>query len=88
LAEKLPELAAHYRQMADQLTQKLLAELDEMEESGPSPSGLGAGTADAEVVAAQLQSRHRAGIDDALEEAGTPQVRGSAFDKFMMRILP
>nr|CAD2182693.1 unnamed protein product [Meloidogyne enterolobii] len=63
LIQKLPELAAHYRRMADQLTQKLLTELDEIGKGGFDPA----------TVTAVLQDKHRSDIDEGLAETGAPQ---------------
>ncbi|KAL3085028.1 hypothetical protein niasHS_010097 [Heterodera schachtii] len=60
------ELAAHYRQMADELTQKLRNELDEME----------AEEMDSCQMAEQLQRRHRGDIAEGLEcTAASPEMR-------------
>uniref|UniRef100_A0A1I8AZZ5 VWFA domain-containing protein n=1 Tax=Meloidogyne hapla TaxID=6305 RepID=A0A1I8AZZ5_MELHA len=63
LVQKLPELAAHYRRMADQLTQKLLTELDEIGKGGFDPA----------TVTAVLQDKHRNDIDEGLAETGAPK---------------
>lgn len=51
--------------MADELTRKLMTELDEME---PEEA------ADAPRMAAQLQHRHRDAIEGGLQGTGAPQV--------------
>ncbi|KAF7632552.1 VWFA domain-containing protein [Meloidogyne graminicola] len=61
--QKLPELAAHYRRMADQLTQKLLTELDE----------IGKGSYDPATVTAVLQDKHKDDINEGLAETGAPK---------------
>uniref|UniRef100_A0A183CR78 NET domain-containing protein n=1 Tax=Globodera pallida TaxID=36090 RepID=A0A183CR78_GLOPA len=60
----LPELAAHYRQMADELTRKLTKELDEMELEEE---------VDSAQMAEQFQQRHRQDIAGGLEGTAAPK---------------
>uniref|UniRef100_A0A183BL73 VWFA domain-containing protein n=1 Tax=Globodera pallida TaxID=36090 RepID=A0A183BL73_GLOPA len=60
----LPELAAHYRQMADELTRKLRKELDEMELEEEMDSAQ---------MAEQFQQRHRQDIAGGLEGTAAPK---------------
>uniref|UniRef100_A0A914HBY1 VWFA domain-containing protein n=1 Tax=Globodera rostochiensis TaxID=31243 RepID=A0A914HBY1_GLORO len=60
----LPELAAHYRQMADELTRKLTKELDEMELEEE---------VDSAQMAEQFQQRHRQDIAGGLESTAAPK---------------
>jgi hypothetical protein len=53
--------------MADELTRKLLEEMDQMDAGG-------GGEADAQAMLTELQIRHRDKIDGALEETGAPKV--------------
>jgi len=57
--------------MADQLTQKLLTELDEIGKGGFDPA----------TVTAVLQDKHRSDIDEGLAETGAPQVLSLNFLK-------
>jgi len=59
--------------MADQLTQKLLTELDEIGKGGFDPA----------TVTAVLQDKHRSDIDEGLAETGAPQVFSLNFLKLI-----